>query len=896
MARPATTVTFLFSDIEGSTRLLRDLGERYADALEDHRRLLRAAFAAHGGDEQGTEGDSFFVVFRRASDALAAALDGQRALAAHTWPDDHPIRVRMGIHTGEALLAHGGYVGLAVHEAARLMSAGHGGQVLVSEAARQVAEPNLPLGTTLRELGAHRFKDFDDAQPVHQLCHPGLEDRFPALRTLSTVPNNLPATTSTFIGREDDLTQIDALIGRRRLVTLTGPGGVGKTRLALEATGSLVADFDDGVWLVELAPIGDGALVPQALATALGLRERSGVDLVEVLVDWASRHRAVVVLDNCEHLLDAAARLAELLLTAGPSIQVVATSREPLGVPGEAVWRVPPMDLPDPGDPGTAAANEAVRLFVDRARSAHATADLAGATSDIARVCTGLDGIPLAIELAAARASVLTPRQIAERLDDRLRLLTGGARTRQRRQQTLRAAIDWSHDLLADAERRAFRRLAVFAGGFDLDAAEAVCAFGTDERPDVLPVLAGLVDRSLVIAETGAVEARYRLLETIGVYAAERLADAGEADGARHRHARWYVGLAEQAVDELAGPEQPRWTDRLETEHDNLRAALATLVAEPATRDDAVRLAGALVPFWFLRGHLSEGRSWLEAALATGGGSARDRVRALHGAAVLALLQGDADASEANGGAALDAAREAGDRTWEARSILHLAGDAAERGHLGRASEGFAEALSLAESASDAPTAATASNGLGGVAWMRGDLRAARSHMEDGLERRRRMADQRAIAASLNNLAGLDLTEGDAPAARSLAEESLVISQQLGDREGIATALANLGEVAEAEGDLEDAVRLTTESLRLVRDIGERPFAAMLLVSLARLAHRAGRSEEAAVTLGQVDALHVPPAPGQDELVDELLAELGATRLDAARRRGSGAGGGDAER
>jgi predicted ATPase/class 3 adenylate cyclase len=887
MARPVTTVTFLFSDIEGSTRLLRDLGEHYADTLEDHRRILRAAFATHGGDEQGTEGDSFFVVFRRASDALAAALDGQRALAAHPWPDDQPIRVRMGIHTGEAQLAHGGYVGLAVHEAARLMSAGHGGQVLVSEAARQVAEPNLPAGTTLRELGSHRFKDFDDAQPVHQLCHPQLEDRFPALRTLSTVPNNLPAIASTFIGREDDLTEIDSLVGKRRLVTLTGPGGVGKTRLALQAAGSLVADFDDGVWLVELAPIGDGALVPQALASALGLRERSGVDLTAALADWAARHRAIVVLDNCEHLVDAAARLAELLLTSGPSLQVVATSREPLGVPGEAVWRVPPMDLPDPDDPESAAANEAVRLFVDRASAAHAAADLAGATREIARICAGLDGIPLAIELAAARASVLTPRQIAERLDDRLRLLTGGPRTRDRRQQTLRAAIDWSHDLLTDAECRIFRRLSVFAGGFDLDAAEAVCAPDAAERTQVLPVLAGLVDRSLVVAETGALEARYRLLETIAVYASERLAEAGEGDGTRRRHARWYLGLAEQAVDQLTGPEQPRWTSRLEAEHDNLRAALSTLLAEPASGDDAVRLAGALVPFWFLRGHLSEGRSWLEAALAGGGRDARDRARALHGAAVLALLQGDADASVAHGGAALASAREAGDRTWEARSILHLAGDAAERGDLDRASSGFADALDLAERTGDAPTAATASNGLGGVAWMRNDLRAARSHMEDGLERRRRMGDQRAIAASLNNLAVLELTEGDAPAARSLAEESLSVARRLGDREGIATALANLGEVAEAEGDLEGAERLTTEGLRLVRDIGERPFAAMLLVNLARLAHRGGRPEEAAVTLGAVDALQVPPAPGQDELVDELSAELGAAGLEEARRRGA---------
>jgi len=570
---PTGTVTFLFTDIEGSTALLQYLGDRrYADVLGEQRRLLRAAFQAGGGHEVDTQGDAFFVAFRRGQDAVATAAAAQRAITTHPWPDSAPVRVRMGLHTGEPTLVAGGYVGLDVHRAARIGSAGWGGQILLSQATHDAVTDNLPPGVSLRDLGEHRFKDLQRREQIFQLLHPDLPADFPPLRSLDALPNNLPRQLTSFIGREREMAEVKRLLTTTRLLTLTGSGGCGKTRLALQVAADLVEEFANGVWLVELAALTDPALVPQAVASALGVREEPGRPLLATLSDYLKAKRLLLLLDNCEHLVAACAYLAEALLRACPHLRILATSREALNIAGETVWRVPSLSLPDllhlPSVEHLTQ-YEAVRLFIERALISRPDFVLTsqGAPS-VAQVCHRLDGIPLAIELAAARVKVLSVEQIAARLDNRFRLLTSGSRTALPRQKTLRAAIDWSYDLLSETERMVLRRLSVFAGGWTLEAAEAICVGEGIEWHEVLDPLMQLVDKSLVMMEEQGGTVRYRLLETVRQYGRDKLPASGEADVVRGRHRDWYLALAERAEPELLGSNQAVWLERLETEHD----------------------------------------------------------------------------------------------------------------------------------------------------------------------------------------------------------------------------------------------------------------------------------------------------------------------------------------
>lgn len=484
-ALPEGTVTFCFSDIEGSTRLLERLGPAYANLLQAHHDLIRAAASAHGGVEVDTQGDAFFVAFPRATEAVTAALSAQLALAAHPWPEGTEVRVRMGLHSADARLAPTGYVGLGVHKAARICSAAHGGQVLLSEVTRSLLGDDLPPEARLLDLGAHRLKDLAQPERLFQLTHQQLPESFPPLHTLDAHPHNLPVQLTSFVGREAQLAMVWGLLEGSRLVTLLGAGGAGKTRLALQLAGELVGRFEDGAWVVELAPLADPDLLPQQVASALGVREEPGRALLATLTAHLADRELLLVLDNCEHLVGAAAFLAAHLLRGAPRLHILATSREALGVAGETTWRVPSLSTPDPTHPGPPEALadfEAVRLFVERAQAARPEFSLTPGTAPaVARICTRLDGIPLALELAAARVRALPPAEIASRLDNRFRLLTGGSRDALPRQQTLRAALDWSHELLSDAERACFRRLGVFAGSFSLEAAEAICPGGPVE-------------------------------------------------------------------------------------------------------------------------------------------------------------------------------------------------------------------------------------------------------------------------------------------------------------------------------------------------------------------------------------------------------------------------------
>ena len=644
---PVGTVTFMLTDIEGSTRLWELAPEAMRAAVGRHYQLLDAAIALHGGVrpmEQG-EGDSVVAAFPRASDALAASLDIQRAFHSEDWPEEISLKLRIALHTGEAQLRdEGNYFGQAVNRCARLRAVAHGGQVVLSRTTRDLVLDRLPDGAELADLGIHRLRDLGRPEHVFELRHSDLPGEFPALRSLDALPNNLPGELTSFVGRRAELAKIEELLGGARLLTLAGSGGCGKTRLALQLAADAMDQHPDGVWWVELAPLEDPELLPAAVTGAIGLQEVGGQASIDTLIEQLRERRALVVLDNCEHLLAACAELADALLRACPSLTILATSRAPLGVPGEKAWRVPSMSLPtEPTrEPIEALAqSDAVRLFIDRALQVRPNFAITPANAPaVAQICYDLDGIPLAIELAAARVRVMAPDQIARALGDRFHLLTGGSRTVMPRHQTLQASIDWSHALLTDGEKVLLRRLSVFAGGWTLDAAEEVCSGNDLDRYAVLDLLTGLVDKSLVTTDEQGPEMRYGLLQSIRQYAAARLAEAGEVDALRSRHLAYYVRVAEGAEPEVlrAGREDPVLR-RLTDEVPNLRSALEwAATAEPSS---GLRLAASLHLFWLFTGRYREGEAGYAIALDTSEEEPTPlRGRALCGRAHLGLYGG----------------------------------------------------------------------------------------------------------------------------------------------------------------------------------------------------------------------------------------------------------------
>jgi predicted ATPase/class 3 adenylate cyclase len=831
---PEGTVTFLFTDLEGSTRLLAAHPDAYRVAVRRHHDLLRGAVEAHGGAVFETVGDAVYAAFRRPTDAVAAALAGQRALHGEPWGAAGPLRARMGVHLGEVEVQGGHYFGAPLYRCARLTATAHGGQVVLSAATAELVRDAVPAGAGLRDLGAHRLKDLQRPEHLFQVVPPGLPGDFPPLRSLDRLPHNLPGQLTGFVGRERELAEVAGLLGAQRLVTLTGPGGVGKTRLALQAAADALEGYPDGVWLAELAPLADPALVPQAVAAAVGVREEPARPLLGTLADALRPKRLLLVLDNCEHLLDASARLADALLRACPRVHLLATSREALGIAGETAWRVPSLPVPeDAASPYPTAAGlagyAAVRLFAERAAAVRpgfaVTDENAGA---VAQVCARLDGIPLALELAAARVRVLPPPQLLGRLEDRFRLLTGGSRTALARHQTLQAAVDWSYDLLAEAARTLFARLAVFAGGFSLEAAEAVCADERIESAEVLDLLTRLVDQSLVVVdEQPDGTARYRLLETLRQYAGERLAAGGAAPvaAARARHAAHFLGLAAAAEGlgadnpspELAGwllhPGRLAWFER---ELENLRAALAWLRA-PDRAAEGLRLAVALRQAWALRGFHREGARWLEALLAAAPDAPPAlRARALDGAGTLAQWQGDHARARAH--------HEAGLALW--RALGNETG------------------------------AASALQALGVDLWLAGEDARAAALMEESLALARARGDAAAASRCLRDLALIARARQDYARAAALLTESVAQARAAGHESYVASGLAHLGRVAYLQGHPDRAAALLAEQVAAFR--GNAAFSHMwanLLEWLAAVAGAQGRPERAARLFGAAAAL-----------------------------------------
>ena len=839
------TITFLFTDIEGSTRLLQRLGERYRTVLDDHQAIIRKAVADAGGTEVDTQGDSFFVAFGTPSQAVRAAIAAQRALTRHQWPHDVELRVRMGVHTGEAVVNGGHYVGFDVHRAARIAAAAHGGQIVVSDAARGVVERRLPENVHVKNLGRHRLKDLPLPEHLFQLVVPGLPVVFPPLRSLETHLTNLPVQVTSFVGRRKETDQARRLLRQSRLLTLTGPGGTGKTRLAIEVAGRAAPDYPDGVYFVALAGVGDPSLVPATIAATLGMPTTAGA-VLDALHESLAARKLLLVLDNFEHLLDAAP-VVEGLLQAAPRSKIVVTSRARLHVSGEQELPVAPLEAPDVRavtGVDDVSRYDALVLFEQRARAADPGLTVTDETvTAMAEICARLDGLPLAIELAAARINVLTPQLLLERLEHCLPVLTSGPRDAPGRQRTLRDTVAWSHDLLDPIDQVVFRRLSVFSGGCTLDAAEAVVG---DGEVNVLDGISSLVAKSLVRRiEGSAARPRFRMLETIREYAHERLVESGEAPEVERRHARFYLEL-------VSGAEAQRWSAGrpglagVAWDLDNLRAAMERSIrADDA--DTGLGIAAVMWRFWQQRGQLEEGRRWTSRTLALPGAAPRTlpRARALSASAGMAYWQGDYAQARAHYEEALSICRELDDRQGAADALQSLAYLAGVRGDHPEAYALHRQSSAMARELGNLGTVAYNCVGEGMVLNVEGSFEQARGRFQEALELFEEIGDAYGRASVLCLLSRLDAELGDVDAATSSWCRAFALLRELGDGSGIIIALSDLCAIQLAAGRPEAAVRLAGAAEGLGRVLKVRPPAVLTRPLDPRLPARTKMGEAA---------------------------------------------------
>jgi predicted ATPase/class 3 adenylate cyclase len=839
------SITLLFTDIEGSTRLWEEHGPLMSRALAEHDALARSAVNRHRGKVVKMIGDGMHAVFAEPIDAIAATIDLLCGLEDSSRTEGLALRLRCGLHCGVVEHRDDDTFGSQVNRAARIMSAAHGGQVLVSQAVVDLVRDSLPASLRLRDLGRVMLRDLSVPEQVYQVLHPDLRQDFPALRSLEATPNNLPEQTTRFIGRTAELDELGRLLASSRVLTLTGAGGSGKTRLGLHLAASVVDRFPDGVWLVELAALREAEWVARATAAVLGVRDEPGKTATQSLVGILAGRRTLILLDNCEHLVASADTLVDTLLRQCADVRVVATSREALGIPGEQTFRVPSLSVPRAERTVTMAgiaAFESVQLFVDRASLARPGFALDDRNApSIASICARLDGIPLAIELAAARVRSLAADEIERRLDQRFRLLTGGSRTALPRHQTLRALIDWSYDLLDEPAQRLLEQLSVFSGGFALDAAEAVCGDEGEAAGVVLDVLASLVDKSLVAIEEYGSASRYRLVETVRDYAREKLSGRGGDESLRGRHLRCFLALVEIAQANLQSAGQAEWLERLERDHDNLRSALEWCLRsnEVAT---GMRLCGLLQRFWIARGYHSEGRTWCERLLVADAAHSAPAERAM---------------------------------TLNCLGLL-----AYQQGEFAFARARFEDRLAICRALGDRRAIAISLNNLGMVALDEGDYASAVAFHEESLGIARELGNSNGVARSLGNLGMIAHRRHDLEEARRLFEQSLLLMRELGDREGTALILHGLGDVAREAGDYSTARHRFGEGLAILRELGHRMRIAYSLQGLADALHRDGGEPSSAIMLwGAAERLQ--QELGLQSLEDEVAT---AARAAAARR------------
>ncbi len=864
-------------------------------ALARHDDLLRRSIEDRNGYVFKTVGDAFCAAFPTADTALQAALTAQMALAAEIWQTQTPLQVRMALHTGACEERGGDYFGQTLNRVARLMAAGHGGQTLLSGVTQKLTQDNLPASVSLRDLGERRLKDLGRPEHVFQVIYPSLPADFPPLRSLDNpdLPNNLPQQTTSFIGREKQVEEVKGLLKQNRLLTLTGAGGSGKTRLSLQIAADLLDHNFDGVWLVELAALSDPTLVPQAVADILGVREEPGTPITRTLTEWLKPKRLLLVLDNCEHLITACAALATDLLRACPHVHLLVSSREALNVAGEQTYRVPPLSLPDPKQMQTVETLpqfEALRLFIERALAVQPAFAVTNANAPVvAQICWRLDGIPLAMELAAARVRSLSVEEINTRLDNRFRLLTGGSRTALPRQQTLQALIDWSYDLLTEQEKVVLCRLSVFAGGWTLEAAEKVCAGGDIEGWDVLDLLTSLVDKSLVTyGEDSYGQGRYRLPETVRQYAHDRLRSTGGEAVVRTRHRDEFLRLAAQARSELQGPGQQAWLDRLEEDHDNLRAALDWCQEDPDGAQPGLQLTADLFFLWWIRGYFAEGQRRYAAALALPAAQERTaaRARTLSRAGGLLSIHGDAAAARPLFEEGLSIAQEIGDRKAEANLWSNL-GDIATGNDLPAARAALERSLEIHQDLGNRMGVAHAALLLGNAALLEGDRAAAQVLYEESLAINRALGNPQKTGHALWCLARSEIGHGDPAQVRGLLEECVTLFRAMKDPWGLSAALALAGSAALQAAEYAQARPLLAEHLRLVEQMGMRRSAPWALRCFGWLA---AEQEEWAMAIrllaagGLKSALTVAATTDEEAGADSLLSPEEAQAAAAARQ------------
>jgi predicted ATPase/class 3 adenylate cyclase len=915
------TLTFLFTDIEGSTALMRRVGEVvYAQLLTAHDALIRSALAAHDGTELNSMGDGFFAGFSSPRACVAAVIQMQEALEAYAWPEGEHVKVRMGVHTGEAAQTPSGVVGLDVHRAARIAGIAHGGQVLLSETAAALVRDSIPAGVTLENLGLHRLKDLSRPEQIFQLRAAGLESAFPPLQSLGNpaLLNNLPVQLTPFIGRARELAEVRALVESARLVTLTGAGGAGKTRLSLQVAAELVDASEDGVWLAELAAVTDEDAVPAVICDALRIGRQPGRPALETLLDAFVCQDILIVLDNCEHLIGACAKAADAMLRRCPRVHLLATSREPLGIAGEVVYRVPSLSLPSGEfDASLLPGCDGVALFADRARAQGVELTIDEQTGQaVVSICRRLDGMPLAIELAAARLRSMSLQELGDRLDQRFRLLTGGSRTALPRQQTLRATVEWSYDLLTTAERQLLGRLSVFPDSFDLAAAEASCGFGDIAVLDVAGLAGSLVDKNILLAEQAGGGVRYRLLETIRQFATERLLEtsADEAAATALRHSEYYLAIAEAAAPHLTGRDQGSWLAQLDADEPNLRRAADQAAADPDGLERALRFGFALRRYWLVRLAHEEARALLLPVLA------RPEARSypqLYGAALettaAATLPVDLAKAIELGEQAVQWAGQHNDElvltgatailcaahflAGEPEVGLHLGADCVERARrLGddvvlaesllkylmssdlvqpEMSAGlFAEAIACTERSGDVFTAAALHINAGVRCLLSDDFAGARAHLERAAETGAAIGERR--HHRLVNLGWVLRAEGDTTGARDSFVAGLQLSRRSGERRGLAYAALGLACVAADDGHYQVASRLHGAAdmfLNRTSEPWQQPEASYRLASINELHSRLGdeecdRAYSAGKALGISEALRLALDAGADRTPD----------------------------
>ena len=824
MNHPTGTVTFLFTDIEGSTKMAQEFNELLPDALKKHHSILKETVNSHNGFIFKIIGDAFCCAFQNADDAVKASVDAQKKLNSEEW-NEAVIKVRMGIHSGNAEWSGTEYTGyITLARTNRIMSAAYGGQIIISNDAFQNKRENSSEDISFRDLGERRLKDLIQPVKLYQINSEGLQADFPPLKTLDVRPNNIPIQLSSFVGREEVMNQLKDLIRQSRLLTISGSGGSGKTRLAMQVGADIIDDFENGVYISELASVSDPAFILQTIINSLGIKEEAGKTLKDSVTGYLKDKKMLIIMDNCEHLINECADLAEHLLIKCPDLKIIATSREALNCRGELTFRLPSLTLPDisvNNTPEQLSVYESVRLFIERALAVNPLFRVNNENAPaVSGICNRLDGIPLAIELAAARIKILSVEKIYERLDDRFKLLTGGKRTALPRQQTLKALIDWSYNLLPANEKILWCRLSVFNSGWTIESAEEICSDDIIFKEDVFDLMNLLAEKSIIIYDDA--KDRFRILETIKRYGEEKLRETEDADNFFLNHLNYYTKLSETAETKLNGEEVQNWLQVLESEHGNLQSAIEWSVLGNENEKGA-RLAGALGRFWDMRGYNSTGRRLIDIILENSAGVSKPVLgKTLNWAGNLAKFQGDYDVAEKFHEKSLSLRMEIGDERSIAESLNNIANTAFYKGDYGKAGKNYEVSLEYRRKIGDKNGIAASLSNLGNVAYFQKDLEKAQKFLNESLPLSREIGDKDAIANTLISLGNVAFEKQNFKQARIYYEECLALSRKLGNKRDIANALQNLGILSLDERKYDLSQKYYEESLSLRKEIGDK--------------------------------------------------------------------------